>query len=166
MKNFKNFRKNCKAISPIFATLILIAIAVIAGVVVYMFTSGTLATMTGGGTAGTEKVQIQAAQSTAVTTSAGVKTSILTIYAQSSTGPVPIPNIIIKNGAGAICGTGAQIQNPGPSPSPTATPIGTSLTVVTSLITWTVDPVSGGSYTATLVSTAGGNFISPAFIMP
>ena len=44
--NFKRMMKNSKAISPIFATLILIAIAVIAGVVVYMFTSGTLATMT------------------------------------------------------------------------------------------------------------------------
>ena len=42
----KSFRRNLKGISPIFATLILIAIAVIAGVVVYMFTSGTLASMT------------------------------------------------------------------------------------------------------------------------
>ena len=54
--NFKRMMKNSKAISPIFATLILIAIAVIAGVVVYMFTSGTFATMTSGGTAGQEKV--------------------------------------------------------------------------------------------------------------
>ncbi len=46
MNTFRKFMKNSKAISPIFATLILIAIAVIAGVVVYMFTSGTLATMT------------------------------------------------------------------------------------------------------------------------
>ena len=59
--NFKRMMKNSKAISPIFATLILIAIAVIAGVVVYMFTSGTLATMTSGGTAGQEKVTVQAA---------------------------------------------------------------------------------------------------------
>ncbi len=55
----KNFNRNLKAISPIFATLILIAIAVIAGVVVYMFTSGTLATMTGGGTAAQEKFQFK-----------------------------------------------------------------------------------------------------------
>jgi flagellin-like protein len=53
--NFKRLMKNNKGISPIFATLILIAIAVIAGVVVYMFTSGTLATMTGGGTEAQEK---------------------------------------------------------------------------------------------------------------
>ena len=62
MNSFKKFIKNSKAISPIFATLILIAIAVIAGVVVYMFTSGTLATMTNGGTAGQEKVSVQAVQ--------------------------------------------------------------------------------------------------------
>ena len=60
MNNLRKFMKNRKAISPIFATLILIAIAVIAGVVVYMFTSGTLATMTGGGTAAQEKVSVQA----------------------------------------------------------------------------------------------------------
>lgn len=161
MEKFRNFRKNCKAISPIFATLILIAIAVIAGVVVYMFTSGTLATMTGGGTAGTEKVQVQAVQSGAYGIPAAGQ-SVLTIYAQSSTGPVAIPNILIKNGAGAIVGTGAQIQNA----APTAAPIGTSLTTVTSLITWTTAPVSGATYTATLVSTAGGNFVSPAFKMP
>jgi flagellin-like protein len=161
--NFKRLMKNNKGISPIFATLILIAIAVIAGVVVYMFTSGTLATMTGGGTAGTEKVQIQAVQSGPVTAGPPI-TSTLTIYAQSSTGPVPIPNILIKNGAGTIVGTGAQIQNTAPTPAPT--PIGTSLTTVTSLITWTTAPVTGASYTATLVSTAGGNFVSPAFTMP
>ena len=38
--------KSKRAISPIFAALILIAIAVIGGIVVYMFTSGTLASMT------------------------------------------------------------------------------------------------------------------------
>jgi len=39
---FTRLIRNKKAISPIFATLILIAIAVIAGIVVYMFTSGRL----------------------------------------------------------------------------------------------------------------------------
>jgi flagellin-like protein len=58
-EKMKSFRKSTRGLSPIFATLILIAIAVIAGIVVYMFTSGTLASMTGGGTAGQEKVAIQ-----------------------------------------------------------------------------------------------------------
>jgi flagellin-like protein len=159
---YKKFLNNSKAISPIFATLILIAIAVIAGVVVYMFTSGTLATMTGGGTAGTEKVQIQAIQSSIALGTP--TTSTLTIYAQSSTGPVPIPNLLIKNGAGTIVGTGAQILS---AVTPfAATPIGTGLTTVTSVVTWTTAPITGASYTATLVSTAGGNFVSPSFTMP
>ena len=59
---FTKLMKNKKAISPIFASLILIAIAVIAGIVVYAFTSGTIATMTGGGTAAQEKVMVQAVQ--------------------------------------------------------------------------------------------------------
>ena len=53
------FRRSTRGLSPIFATLILIAIAVIAGIVVYMFTSGTIASMTGGGTAGQEKAAVQ-----------------------------------------------------------------------------------------------------------
>src|SRR5665647_317633 len=86
--NFKNFAKNRKAISPIFATLILIAIAVIAGVVVYMFTSGTLATMTGGGIAAQEKAAVQGASGTAVHAGA-------TVYAQYMDGGTPI----VVNGA-------------------------------------------------------------------
>src|SRR4030067_658353 len=59
--NMTKFRRSTRGLSPIFATLILIAIAVIAGIVVYMFTSGTIASMTGGGTAGQEKVAVQSA---------------------------------------------------------------------------------------------------------
>lgn len=80
MRNFKHFNKNLKAISPIFATLILIAIAVIAGVVVYMFTSGTLSSMTGSGTAGQEKLSIQAVQATGNPTATALS---VTVYAQA-----------------------------------------------------------------------------------
>ena len=62
MNNIKRFMKNRKAISPIFATLILIAIAVIAGVVVYAFTSGYLSTMTNNTNAAQEKVTVQGVQ--------------------------------------------------------------------------------------------------------
>ena len=75
----KSFRRSRKGISPIFATLILIAIAVIAGVVVYMFTSGTLATMTSGGTAAQEKVAVQGATGSAADAGA-------TVYAQYMSG--------------------------------------------------------------------------------
>src|SRR4030066_2483260 len=63
-RKMKTFRKSTRGLSPIFATLILIAIAVIAGIVVYMFTSGTIASMTGGGTAGQEKAAVQGVEVT------------------------------------------------------------------------------------------------------
>ena len=94
MNNFRKFRKNSKAISPIFATLILIAIAVIAGVVVYMFTSGTLATMTNGGTAGQEKIAVQGASG-----ATGLKS--ITAYIEQTSGPQATVNgMIVKDGSG------------------------------------------------------------------
>jgi flagellin-like protein len=159
----KNFNRNIKAISPIFATLILIAIAVIAGVVVYMFTSGTLATMTGGGTAAQEKVAIQAVTYTPDGTTPTTKGS-LTIYAQSQSGPVTITNLIMKNSAGNVVGTGAPLMTT--ATGAIALPIGTTLTTAYSTITWIVPPVSGAAYTATLVSQAGGSFVSTSFSAP
>jgi flagellin-like protein len=140
----KNFNRNLKAISPIFATLILIAIAVIAGVVVYMFTSGTLATMTGGGTAAQEKVSVQAVS----TNSTG-----FTAYAQSTSGSVvKITNAIIKDSSGVVLSTVAV------GGAPVSLTSG-QLVSVTGLYTFT----SGNSYTITLVSQAGGNFVSSSF---
>jgi flagellin-like protein len=140
----KNFNRNLRAISPIFATLILIAIAVIAGVVVYMFTSGTLATMTGGGTAAQEKVSVQAVS----TNSTG-----FTAYAQSTSGSVvKITNAIIKDSSGVVLSTVAV------GGAPVSLTSG-QLVSVTGLYTFT----SGNSYTITLVSQAGGNFVSSSF---
>ncbi len=141
--------KNRKAISPIFATLILIAIAVIAGVVVYMFTSGTLATMTGGGTAAQEKVSIQAAAG--VSTAGGSTTGgNFTVWAQcTSGGPVSITNAIIKDSNGNVLSTVAA----------TATLNAGTLTQVTGTYAFT----QGSSYTITLVSAKGGNFVSSSF---
>ena len=144
MMNYKRFIKNRKAISPIFATLILIAIAVIAGVVVYMFTSGTLATMTGGGTAAQEKVSVQAVS----TNSTG-----FTAYVQSTSGgTVKITNAIIKDNSGIVLSTVAVGGTPVSLTSGQLTPI-------TGLYTFT----SGNTYTITLVSQAGGNFVSSSF---
>ena len=143
-QKMKSFRRNIKGISPIFATLILIAIAVIAGVVVYMFTSGTLATMTGGGTAAQEKVSVQAVS----TNSTG-----FTAYAQSTSGSVvKITNAIIKDSSGVVLSTVAV------GGAPVSLTSG-QLVSVTGLYTFT----SGSSYTITLVSQAGGNFVSSSF---
>ena len=141
----KNFNRNLKAISPIFATLILIAIAVIAGVVVYMFTSGTLATMTGGGTAAQEKVSVQAAAGNTTATKG------FTVWAQcTSGGPVAINSAIIKDVNGNVLTTVAVTQ---------------TLTAGTlTQISGAYDSfVQGSSYTITLVSTKGGNFVSTSF---
>jgi flagellin-like protein len=143
--NYKRLMKNRKGISPIFATLILIAIAVIAGVVVYMFTSGTLSTMTNGGTAAQEKVSIQAV--------AGQSASggNFTVWAQcTSGGPVSITNAIIKDSNGNVLSTVAV--------GPVSLVSGT-LTQVTGTYAFT----QGSSYTITLVSAKGGNFVSSSF---
>jgi flagellin-like protein len=146
--NFKQFRKNTKAISPIFATLILIAIAVIAGVVVYMFVSGTLSTMTGGGAAAQEKVAIQSA--TYDSTTHGI-----TIYATCSSGPLPTVNgMIIKDTQGNTIGNAALAT-------------GTGFTEIGALddITGVLDITTAGTYTVTLTTAAGGSFVSPSFVV-
>jgi flagellin-like protein len=145
--NHKCFMKNRKAISPIFATLILIAISVIAGVVVYMFTSGTLATMTGGGTAAQEKAGVQGASGT---------TTGATVYAQYMSGgtDIVINGAIFKDANGAtVAGT-----------VPANTRLLTTGALTTISITGTL--VSGHSYTVTLTSSKGGSFVSPSFVIP
>jgi flagellin-like protein len=138
-------RRNTRALSPIFAVLILIAIAVIAGIVVYMFTSGTIASMTGGGTAGQEKVAIQAVEA-----SAGGAT--LTVYAQSTGGgSVVLDSAILKDSDGLVVGTYTVTGTLTDSLAPIA-------------VTATAgDLVQGDLYTVTLVSAAGGSFVSPSF---
>ena len=137
--------RNRKAISPIFATLILIAIAVIAGVVVYMFTSGTLATMTAGGTAGQEKVTVQAAS---ISVANGIK-----VYVEQTGGPAATVNaLIIKNNAGGTVGVVS---------------VSTSLTagaLTTISGTTPAGVTSGSTYTVTVTTAAGGSFVSTATV--
>jgi len=150
--NYKRIRKNSKGISPIFATLILIAIAVIAGVVVYMFTSGTLATMTSGGTAAQEKVAVQGATGSAADAGA-------TVYAQymSGGGAVTINGALFNDAAGGtIAGT---------VPAGTTLPTTGALTPIVITVT-TGTLTSGHTYTVTLTSAKGGSFVSPSFIAP
>ena len=144
----KRISKNSKAISPIFATLILIAIAVIAGVVVYMFTSGTLATMTAGGTAGTEKVAVQ-----------GVTLSVangVTIYAQSTNSmTINITSVQIKNTNGDIACSVSAPANTQLISSGAITKIGpVAVTGIT----------AGSPYSVTIVSTKGGSFVGSGVV--
>ena len=149
---FTKLIRNKKAISPIFATLILIAIAVIAGIVVYMFTSGTLATMTGGGTAGQEKVNIQAIAGNASAST----TDTITVYAMSTGGgPVALDSAIVKDAQGTVLEVIADTEI---SPATINADL-TTLTITVPANTLT----AGQSYTVTLVSVAGGNFPSQSF---
>jgi flagellin-like protein len=154
----KSFRRNLKGISPIFATLILIAIAVIAGVVVYMFTSGTLATMTGGGTAATEKVSVQGATVTA----GGAATGVVTVYAQSTNNvAVTVTSIIIRDAGGntVLTVTPTTVGN-----YVTAIP-NTGALVQVGGTTYTLTGVTtGNTYSVTLVTTKGGSFTSSTVI--
>ena len=136
---------NKKAISPIFATLILIAIAVIAGIVVYVYTSGTIASMTSGGTAVQEKVAVQAASSSG---------STVTVIYQSTAGPLPvIEGMLLKDASG---NTVATLTMSGTS-TPTAAGVLTTVTGTSNAI------VHGSTYTVTLISRTGGSFVSPSF---
>lgn len=142
-------RRNIKAISPIFAVLILIAIAVIAGIIVYMFTSGTLAAMMGGGTSGQEKVAVQS-----VTCSTG---GVVSVIYQSTGGPIcTINGIIIKDASGNTVGA--------PITTLTGTVTPTAQGALTTVGGTNAGIVSGQTYTATLTTVAGGSFVSPSFV--
>ena len=143
----KTFRKSTKGLSPIFATLILIAIAVIAGIVVYMFTSGTIATMTGGGTAGQEKVAVQGVDVTTGAEAALAQNTGSTV--------VTITDYLIKDASGNIVESGTVAVG--------TLPVGGDLTPITITLV-NADP--GLSYTVTLVSSKGGSFVSSSFIAP
>jgi len=147
MRNFKLFNRNLKAISPIFATLILIAIVVIAGVVVYMFTSGTLATMTSSTSAGQEKVAVQGV--------AGTTTAPI-VYAQNmGSSEITVTSILFKNANGAVIAQGTA------DPATiAANALGTpTVTVTTGALS------SNTPYTATLVTSNGGSFVSSSFTL-
>jgi flagellin-like protein len=138
-------RRSTRGLSPIFAVLILIAIAVIAGIVVYMFTSGFIGSLTGNPSTGSEKVAIQAIQGTGQT---------ITVYAMSqSGGPIALDSAIVKNAQG---GTIEVITL-----DPAADIIESSLTTLPITTVNALTP--GSSYSVQLVSVAGGNFPSQSF---
>ena len=146
--NYKRFMRNSKAISPIFATLILIAIAVIAGVVVYMFTSGTLATMTSGGTAGQEKITVQAAS---ISSTSGLST----VYVEQTSGPAATVNsLIVKDSSGATLGVITTLTGAG------SQLVAGTLTQISGTYGGSTALVAGQTYSITVTTKAGGSFVS------
>ena len=149
---FTKLIKNKKAISPIFASLILIAIAVIAGIVVYMFTSGTIGSLTTGGTAAQEKAAVQGVGSI---TNAGFD-----VYASYVDGgnDITINGAIIKGASGSTwVGTVTGTTD-------TDLPVSGDLKTLT--VTVTDGTLVTGSYSVTLTSSKGGSFTSSSFIVP
>lgn len=143
-RRMTKLRRNVKALSPIFAVLILIAIAVIAGIIVYMFTSGYLGTMMGGGSAGQEKVAIESVLVNSATS--------ITLYAKSTGGgDVTITEVILRDLHGNQVGA--------PDTVSVLLPAEGNLTAVTATVTLT----AGTVYTAALVSKVGNQFVSPSF---
>jgi len=147
---FGRFRRDVKALSPIFAVLILIAIAVIAGIIVYMFTSGYLATMMGGGTAGQEKVAIEAVDVSSTTS--------ITAWAKSTGGGlISITEAIVKDASGNV----HEVV-----PLATAVDLPADGTLTDVAITLSAAMNSGEVYTVALVSKAGNQFVSGSFKAP
>jgi flagellin-like protein len=141
----RKLRRNDKALSPIFAVLILIAIAVIGGIVIYMFTSGYLGTMMGGGTAGQEKVAIESVEV--------ISNSSFSLWAKSTGGgDVQVTEVILRDLHGNQIGDPFTVSVPLPSTG--------TLTEVP-ITTATLSP--GTVYTAAIVTQAGNQFVSPSF---
>lgn len=143
-------RTSKKALSPIFAVLILIAIAVIAGIVVYMFTSGTIATLTNPGAAGAEKAAVQG-----VTYNATGSEDITAFASCVEGGPIDITGLIVKDSDGKT--VDAITITPGTYMLPAAG----DLVQVGPVTTVALDPLQ--TYTVTLTSADGGSFVSSSF---
>lgn len=145
-------RRSTRGLSPIFAVLILIAIAVIAGIVVYMFTSGFIGGLTTGTNTGSQKMSVQAASIDATGTT-------VTAYCQSTAGgDIALDSALLKDSSNNVVGTGVIA---------TGSPVDNTLTTVTITITWTgATFASGSTYSITIVSTQGGTFVSPSFTAP
>jgi len=142
-RRIAKLRRDVKALSPIFAVLILIAIAVIAGIIVYMFTSGYLSTMMGGGSAGQEKVAIESVQ---------VGNGTITLWAKSTGGgDVEITEVILRDLHGNQIGAPDDV-------TATLTADGNLVGVVADF-----SLEAGTVYTAALVSKVGNQFVSPSF---
>jgi len=165
MRTITKLRRSTKGLSPIFATLILIAIAVIAGIVVYMFTSGFIGNLTGSTTTGSEKVAVQSASGAGKTpTVAGDK---IIVYAQYVAGgsAININGAIVKDsdGTNIVLATTTPIAISPDSNLPTS---GALETITITLKGGTDVLQVGHVYSVTLTSSKGGSFVAPAFTAP
>jgi flagellin-like protein len=145
----KRWLRKKRALAPVFATLILVAVTVISGIVVYLFTSGYMTTMMGGGTTGQEKVAIEAVGGSAAT-------GLVSAYAKSvGGGSVIIEDALLKDSSGTtieVLTLAASVTLPNTA----------ALTQVDCAFAMT-SMTAGNVYTVTLVSREGNQFVSPSF---
>ena len=154
----KSFRRSLKGISPIFATLILVSIVVVASVVVYMFTSRTFSIMTDNGTAATEKVSVLVASITTNKTGTGV----VNVYAESKNGVnVTVSSILIKDANGSVVTT---VTPSTASPYSKSLPSSGSLVQIGSGHLTLTGVTKGNVYSLTIISTRGTSFTSSTVV--
>ncbi len=153
-RKLKSFRRNLKGISPIFATLSLVSIVVIACVVVNMFTSRTFSTMTGSELAATEKVSVLVASINAN----GPGTGVVSVYAESKNSiNVTVSNIIIKDANGNVVTTVTPSTT---SPYSKSLPSSGNLVQIGSGHLTLTGVTKGNAYSLTVISTRGSSFTS------
>ncbi|MGC8568997.1 MAG: archaellin/type IV pilin N-terminal domain-containing protein [Nitrososphaeria archaeon] len=152
------FRKR-KAISPIIATLILIVITVVAGILLYSFVSGYISSLTSTSSSSVPNVKITAVSfSVTPTTTSGT----ITLYVQNfGTSPVTfVQNAYVYSSDGTYLGT--YTLSPYSSSSYTVLP--------NSVVEFTISSSSsnlnlqkGYSYYVELTTTTGYTINSPTF---
>lgn len=129
------FRVSKKAVSPVIATLLMIAVAVAASVIVYVWSAGLLGTLMGGGGSQVKEQLIVEAYSWP---SPG---STLTLYLRNTgSSAVNVEKVYVGGTAGGVTATDI--------------PVGTS----TSLTVNGVSGVAGTAYTVKIVTKTGGVF--------
>jgi len=144
--------KSKQALSPIFATLILIAIAVIASIIIYLFTTGTVASLTAGATYGKDKVAFDAVSGSYTT---------VNVYAHSLDGTVKVNSAMVQDASGNVVATVYSNSGYGQIVvSEAITPVMLNIAdgYPTSIQLW-----SDSKYTVTFVTESGGSFTSPTF---
>jgi hypothetical protein len=139
----------CKrGISPFFAVLILLATSIMASITIYMHTTGFLTNMIGGEGVGREKISIEGL-------TANKNTGQVRLYCKVTIGgEVMITDAILKDPVEKTI----QVIDITDTPLPATG----DLTEVTCNFTNT-NIQEGNSYTVTLISQAGNQFISSQF---
>jgi hypothetical protein len=148
-KKLRNFISDHKGLSSKLVALVVIAIAIIAVVGVYIYTSGLLSNNNGSNA--TENLSIASIQ--------GYTNGTIVVVAQSTGGTVvQIDNVKIENtGSGQVVGTSTDV---------TYDPSGGIISSLNTVIITADSGVmsEGTRFTVTLVTKVGGTFVCPSFI--